>query len=82
MSICWLQYCINILQNLTTEGNYIEGTQIFIIASCESTIISIKINVKSINKWIGKVLLYSTGNYFQYPAINHNGKEHEKENNT
>ena len=82
MSICWLQYCINILQNLTTEGNYIEGTQIFIIASCESTIISIKINVKSINKWIGKVLLYSTGNYFQYPVINHNGKEHEKENNT
>ena len=25
-----------------------------------------------------KVLLYSTGNYIQYPVINHNGKEHEK----
>ena len=26
-----------------------------------------------------KVLLYSTGNYIQYPMINHNGKEYEKE---
>ena len=26
-----------------------------------------------------KVLLYSTGNYSQYPVINHNGKEYEKE---
>ena len=25
------------------------------------------------------VLLYSTGNYIQYPIINHNGKEYEKE---
>ena len=26
--------------------------------------------------WINnKVLLYSTGNYIQYPMINHNGKE-------
>ena len=24
--------------------------------------------------WINKVLLYSTGNYIQYPVINHNGK--------
>ena len=23
-----------------------------------------------------EVLLYSTGNYSQYPVINHNGKEH------
>ena len=30
--------------------------------------------------WINnKVLLYSTGNYIQYPVINHNGKECEKE---
>ena len=30
--------------------------------------------------WINyKVLLYSTGNYIQYPVINHNGKEYEKE---
>ena len=30
--------------------------------------------------WINnKVLLYSTGNYIQYPVINHNGKDHEKE---
>ena len=30
--------------------------------------------------WINnKVLLYSTGNYIQYPMINHNGKEYEKE---
>ena len=27
---------------------------------------------------INKVLLYSTGNYIQYPVINHNGKEFEK----
>ena len=30
--------------------------------------------------WINnKFLLYSIGNYIQYPAINHNGKENEKE---
>ena len=26
-----------------------------------------------------QVLLYSTGNYIQYPMINHNGKEYKKE---
>ena len=26
-----------------------------------------------------KILLYSTGNYIQYPEINHNGREYEKE---
>ena len=31
-------------------------------------------------EWINnKVLLYSIGNYFQYPVISHNGKEYEKE---
>ena len=31
-------------------------------------------------EWINnKVLLYSTGNYVQYPVISHNGKEYEKE---
>ena len=31
-------------------------------------------------EWINnKALLYSTGNYIQYPVINHNGKEYEKE---
>ena len=30
--------------------------------------------------WINnKVLLYNTGNYIQYPVINHNGKEYEIE---
>ena len=30
-------------------------------------------------KWINKkTLLYSTGNYIQYPVINHNGKGYEK----
>ena len=30
-------------------------------------------------KWINnKVLLYSTGNYIQYPEINHNEKEYKK----
>ena len=30
--------------------------------------------------WINNnVLLYSTENYIQYPVINHNGKEYEKE---
>ena len=28
--------------------------------------------------WIKKELLYSTGNYTQYPVINHNGKQYEK----
>ena len=32
--------------------------------------------IKQINN---KVLLYSTGNYIQYPVINHNEKESEKE---
>ena len=28
--------------------------------------------------WINnRVLLYSTGNYIQYPVVNHNGKEYE-----
>ena len=31
-------------------------------------------------EWMNnKALLYSTGNYIQYPVINHNGKEYEKE---
>ena len=31
-------------------------------------------------EWINnKDLLYSSGNYIQYPVINHNGKEYEKE---
>ena len=31
-------------------------------------------------EWINnKVLLYSTGNYIQYPMIKHNGKEYDKE---
>ena len=30
-------------------------------------------------EWINsKVLLYSTGNYTQYPVINHNGKDMKK----
>ena len=28
---------------------------------------------------INKVLLYSTGNHIQYPVINHNGEEYERE---
>ena len=29
-------------------------------------------------EWINnKILLYSTGNYIQYPVIKHNGKEYE-----
>ena len=32
-------------------------------------------------EWINnKVLLYTIGNYIQYPMINHNGKEYEKKN--
>ena len=30
-------------------------------------------------EWINKVPLYSTGNCVQYPVINRNGKEYEKE---
>ena len=30
-------------------------------------------------EWISnKVLLYSAGNYIQYPVTNHNGKEYKK----
>ena len=32
-------------------------------------------------EWINnKVLMYSTGNYIEYPMINHNGKESFKKN--
>ena len=35
-------------------------------------------DVNSYMKWINnKVLLYTIGNYIQYPVINHNGKEYE-----
>ena len=31
-------------------------------------------------EWLNnELLLYSTGNYIQYPMINHTGKEYEKE---
>ena len=30
-------------------------------------------------KQINKDLLYDTGIYIQYPVVNHNGKEYEKE---
>ena len=31
-------------------------------------------------EWVNnRVLLCSTGNYIQYPVINHNGEEYEKE---
>ena len=30
-------------------------------------------------EWINKILLYSTGNYIQYPIINQTGKEYNKE---
>ena len=29
-------------------------------------------------RMMDKILLYSTGNYIQYPMINHNGKEYFK----
>ena len=32
----------------------------------------------TIYKINNKVPVYNTGNYMQYPAINHNGKEYEK----
>ena len=33
--------------------------------------------------WINNnILLYSTGNYIQYPVINHNEKEYEKKGET
>ena len=41
---------------------------------CKST--TIKLKNKKINN---KGLLYSRENYFQYPLINHHGKEYEKE---
>ena len=28
-------------------------------------------------RWINEILLHSTGNYIQYPMINHNGKEYK-----
>ena len=53
-------------------GNQGEGTDWkFVVNRCKL------IYIEFINN---KVLLYSTGNYIQYPMINHNGKEYEKRN--
>ena len=42
-----------------------------------------KKNIEEENKYKlkerNKALLYNTGNYAQYPVLNHNGKEYEKE---
>ena len=36
--------------------------------------------MQTIIAWVNnKVLLYSTGDYIQYPVMNHNGDEYEKE---
>ena len=42
----------------------------FVVSRCKL------LYIESINY---EVLLYSTGNYIQYPVINHNGKEYKKE---
>ena len=35
----------------------------------------------SYREWVNsKVLLYSEGNYSQYPMVNHNGREYAKRN--
>ena len=47
-----------------------EGWTEFGVSSCKI------LHVEWINN---KVLLYSIGNYIQYPVINHNGKEYKKE---
>ena len=39
--------------------------------------LQIKITIYKINN---KVLLYSTGNYIQYPIVNHKTKEYEEKN--
>ena len=41
-----------------------------------SSVYSFTLRMQSINN---KDLPYSTGNYIQYPTMNHNGKEYEKE---
>jgi len=36
--------------------------------------------MQTVSRWISnKVLLYNTGNYIQYPVINHKGNESGKE---
>ena len=51
------------------------GSKITVVSDC-----SHEIKKRSCIEWINnKVLLYSTGNYIQYPEINHNGKEYKKE---
>ena len=39
----------------------------------------IRCKLLHIEQMDNKVLLYSTGNYIQYPVINHNGREYKKE---
>ena len=45
---------------------------------------AMNIGVQTLSKeWINnKVLLYTIGNYIQYPVINHNGKEYFKKSKT
>ena len=49
-----------------------EGRIEFGISSCKLLYIG----------WINKVLLYRTRNYIQYPVLNHNGKDYEKDLNS
>ena len=60
---CW-EFEIEI--ELKLNWNWIENWE-FSISRCKLLYIG----------WIKKVLLYSIGNYIQYPGINHDGKERE-----
>ena len=56
-------------QTCSCQGGLGRIDWVFGISSCKLLYI----------EWINnKVLLYSTGNYIQYPVINHIGKEYEK----
>ena len=55
---------------LPREGGWGREGFEFVISRCKLSYIG----------WINnKILLYITGNHVQYPVINHNGKEYEKE---
>ena len=47
--------------------------------SLENSIGEKKIRTYRLKQLFNKVLLYSTGSHIQYPSINHNEKEYEKQ---
>ena len=68
-------FILNLIFNkfMKTLGNF------FVSDGAQDSIYSKQCKLLYMESTDNKVLLYSTENYIQYPVINHNRKEYEKE---